>query len=110
MTQFDIWEYNFPEKGAMHPCVLISHPDRCSKAKYLNVLFCTSQRQSRQPHPFEVVLDSGDGLDGETFCDCSIMWVVQSRQLVKKRGRVTLDRRRAIRAVLRNIFLLLATD
>ncbi len=42
MTQFEVWDYAFPQKGGPHPCVLISHPDRCAKAKHVNVLFCTS--------------------------------------------------------------------
>ena len=83
--QFDIWDYNFPVKG-LHPVVLISHPDRCARAKHVNVLFCTSQRQSRQPYPYEVMLNSADGLNWETFCDCSIMWTVESGLLGARRG------------------------
>src|SRR5690242_9986844 len=109
MTQFEVWEYNFPGKGP-HPVVLISHPDRCARAKHVNVLFCTSQRQSRKAYAFEVMLDSNDGLDWETFCDCSIMWVVESVLLVRHRGIVTLERRRAIRSTLKDFFLLSETD
>src|SRR5205823_9024547 len=108
-AQFDIWEFNFPDRGP-HSVVLISHPDLCARAKHVNVLVCTSQRQSRQPYPFEVMLDTADGLSWETFCDCSIMWVVESAALSNQRGRVTLERRRAIRAKLRDMFLLYATD
>ena len=110
MNQFEIWEYNFPQKGGVHPCVLISHPDRCAKSKHLNILYCTSQRQSRQPLPYEVMLDVEDGLNWETFCDCSIIWVVERSSLSHKCGRVTLERRRALRAMLRDTFLLLASD
>lgn len=108
-TQFDVYEYNFPLKG-LHPVVLISHPDRCAKAKFINVLFCTSQRQSRQPYPFEVMLDPADGLSWETFCDCSIMWVVPSDQLTNRRGHVVPERRRAIRNKVRDVFRLAAMD
>ena len=77
MTQFDIWSFDFPNRG-VHPCVLISHPDRCARADVVNVLYCTTQRQSRQPHPFEVMLDPADGtgLNWESFCDCSLLWSV----------------------------------
>jgi hypothetical protein len=109
MNQFEIWDYNFPNKG-LHPVVLISHPDRCARAKHVNVLFCTSQRQSRPPHEFEVMLDKEGGLNWETFCDCSIMWVVETNSLSNRRGRVTVERRRAIRAMLRDMFLLSAID
>ena len=108
-VQFEVWDYNFPQKGP-HPVVLISHPDRCGRAKILNVLFCTSQRQSRRPYLFEVMLDTEDGLNWETFCDCSIMYAVNSDGLVNRRGRVILDRRNAIRDKLRDMFLLAARD
>jgi hypothetical protein len=108
--QFDVWRYVFSNKGGEHPVVLISHPDSCARQKYINVLFCTSQRQNRQPHPHEVMLNGADGMDWETFCDCSVLWVVESSQLFGKRGHVTLERRRAIRALVRDVFRLGATD
>jgi mRNA-degrading endonuclease toxin of MazEF toxin-antitoxin module len=107
--QFDIWHYPFPDKGP-HPVVLISHPDRCARSKYVNVLFCTSQRQSRKPYPFEIMLDAEDGLAWETFCDCSIIWVAEAKLMAQQCGRVTLARRNAIRDRLRDIFLLSARD
>ena len=107
--QFDVWRFNFPEKG-QHPVVLISHPDFCARAAVVNVLFCTSQRQSCRPRRHEIMLNSADGLDWETFCDCSIIYAVQSDQLYGRRGRVSLERRRAIRAKVRDIFRLQATD
>ncbi len=109
MTQFDIWTFNFPSKG-LHPCVLISHPDRCARAGVINVLYCTSQKQNRQPYPLEVVLDLEDGLNWETFCDCSILWSIERAGLSNQRGHVTLERRRSIRAKVRDLFLLNATD
>lgn len=108
--QFEVWRFVFEDKGGEHPVVLISHPDICARAKVVNVLFCTSQRQSRQPHPHEVLLNGADGMDCETFCDCSTLYAVKSTLLFGKRGRVTLERRRAIRARVRDLFLLNATD
>ena len=65
--QFDIWRFDFPERGE-HSVVLISHPDICAKASQVNALYCTSQRQSRAPHSFEVMLNGeekrGCGRDG----------------------------------------------
>jgi mRNA-degrading endonuclease toxin of MazEF toxin-antitoxin module len=108
--QFQVWRYVFTEKGGEHPCVLISHPDICARSKVVNVLFCTSQRQSRKPYDFEVMLNGADGLDWETFCDCSTVYAVRSSQLFGMRGRVTLERRRAIRGLIRDMFRLSATD
>jgi len=36
--QFDVWRFDFPEKGE-HLVVLISHPDRCARGALVNVLF-----------------------------------------------------------------------
>ena len=109
MTQFDILSFDFPKKGA-HPCVLISHPDRCARAEVVNVLYCTSQKQSRHPYPFEVLLNGADGFDWETFVDCSLLWSVEKAKLFQPRGRVTLERRREIRGKVRDLLRLHATD
>jgi mRNA-degrading endonuclease toxin of MazEF toxin-antitoxin module len=108
--QFDVWRYHFPEKGGEHPVVLISHPDICARAAVVNVLFCTSQRQSRRPRAHEVMLNGADGLDWETFCDCSCLYAVKTADLFGKRGHITLERRRQIRTLIRDIFLLSETD
>jgi mRNA-degrading endonuclease toxin of MazEF toxin-antitoxin module len=107
--QFDVWCFNFPDKGP-HSVVLVSHPDRCARGALVNVLYCTSQRQNRRPHPYEVMLNSADGFDWETFCDCSILYTVPNNGLFGKRGRVSLERRRAIRAKIRDLLRLSVTD
>jgi mRNA-degrading endonuclease toxin of MazEF toxin-antitoxin module len=106
---FEVWRFDFPDKGE-HPVVLISHPDRCARAKVVDVLYCTSQRQSREPYPFEVLLDREDGMDWETFCDCSIMYAVHTEKLYGRRGRVTQARRNAIRTKIKDVFRLNALD
>src|SRR5687767_14470380 len=108
--QFEVWTYNFQHRGGEHPVVLISHPDICARAAVVNVLFCTSQRQGRRAHPHEVLLNGADGMDWETFCDCSCLYAVKSAELSRKRGRVSLERRRQIRARIKEIFLLSAND
>jgi len=108
--QFDVWRFDFKDKGGEHPVVLISHPDICARAKVVNVLFCTSQRQSRRPYANEIMLDKTDGMDWETFCDCSAMYAVESALLFGKRGHVVLERRRTIRTLIKDMFLLHAID
>jgi len=105
---FEVWRFNFPGKGE-HPVVLIAHTDFCAQS-IVNVLYCTSQRQNRPPKPYEVMLNGADGMDWETFCDCSILWSVPAAGLFGKRGRVSLERRRVIRAKVRDVFRLAATD
>ena len=90
--------------------VLISHPDRCARGALVNVLYCTSQRQSRAPYPYEVLLNGTDGMDWETLCDCSILYTIPSAKLFGHRGRVSFERRRQIRAKVRDLLRLSATD
>ena len=106
--QFDVWRFDFPKKGE-HPVVILSHDDFCAGA-VVNVLYCTSQRQSRAAYPYEVMLNGADGMDWETFCDCSTLFSVPTAGLFGQRGRVSLERRRAIRARIRDVFRLNAAD
>ena len=106
--QFDVRRFNFPGRGE-HPVVIISHDDFCAGA-VVNVLYCTSQRQSRTPKPYEVLLNGTDGMDWETFCDCSTFFSVPSAALFNKRGHVSLERRRTLRSKIRDVFRLAAMD
>lgn len=106
--QFDVWRFNFPNRGE-HPVVIVSHDDFCSGA-VVNVLYCTSQRQNRAAKPYEVMLNGADGMDWESFCDCSTFFSVPTAGLFNQRGHVSLERRRAIRGKIRDVFRLAATD
>ena len=89
--QFQFWRFVFPEKGGEHPVVLISHPDICARGDVVNVLFCTTQRQSRPPKQYEVALDTADGMDWETLCNCTMIYAVKAAALFGKRGQVTFE-------------------
>ena len=107
--QFDIWRYQFPAKGE-HSVVLLSHPDICATATMVNVLYCTSQRQSRPPKTYEVMLNGADGFAWETFCNCAVIYLVPAAAPFGQRGRVSLERRLAIRSKVRGLFRLSAAD
>jgi len=107
--QWDIWTLDFPGRGE-HPAVLVSHPDRCARAAVVNVLYCTSQRQSRPVRENEVLLNSADGLDWETFCVCDHLYSIETNQLIEKRGHVSRERRRIIRRKIIQLYRLLADD
>lgn len=68
--QFQVWQYSFSERGE-HPCVIISHPDAATRSKWINVLNCTCQRQSRPPKPFEVLVNGRTGWTGKR------LWIVR---------------------------------
>ncbi len=59
---------------------------------------------------YEVVLDGEDGLNWETFCDCSILWSLDIARLNARRGHVILERRSTIRLFVREKLRLSATD
>jgi hypothetical protein len=70
-------------------------------------MVCINNSQS---HPYEVLLNGTDGMDWETFCDCSILYTIPSATLFGRRGRVSLERRRQHRTKVRDLLRLNATD
>lgn len=95
MKQWEIWTCDFAEAGP-HPAVVVSHPDRAARAPLVNVLIGSSQRASRPPRENEVLLNSADGLDGETLVKCDLMYLVEKERLYGRRGSVAVERRRAL--------------
>lgn len=109
-TQWDVAEFEFPPPVGAHPVVVISNPDRAAGAKVVNVLYCTTQRQSRPAGPDEVLLNGADGLDWETYCRCDHLFSVE-RDRLKPRpnaASVSLERRRQISAHIIRLFHLQA--
>jgi mRNA-degrading endonuclease toxin of MazEF toxin-antitoxin module len=60
------------------------------------VILCSTQRAVRKPEVHEIILDEADGLDWETLCKCDAVYAAPKTELVKRRGSVTAERRRAI--------------
>jgi hypothetical protein len=99
-TQWDIGTFDFPAPVGEHPIVIISNSERANRSKLVNVLYCTTQRQSRPPGPDEVLLNGADGLDWETYCRCDHIFSVE-RDLIRARSKpakVSVPRRRQIAA------------
>jgi hypothetical protein len=57
-----------------------------------------------------VLLNAADGMDWESFSDCSILYTLPAAKLFGRRGRVSFERRRQIRARVRDLLRLNATD
>lgn len=93
MKQWDIWTCDFAEAGP-HPAVIVSHPDRVSRAPLVNVLIGSSQKATRQPRENEVLLNGADGVDWETLVKCDLMYLVEKERLYRCRGSVVDVRRR----------------
>ena len=80
MKPWEIWNYSFPGAGE-HPAVIISHALRAERKQVVEVLLCVSQRGEAKPAPQEVVLNSEDGLDWQTFCRCDLIYSVPREDL-----------------------------
>lgn len=46
MKQFEVWRFNFPNKGE-HPVVILSHTDLCAQS-VVNVLYGTSPYEEQE--------------------------------------------------------------
>jgi mRNA-degrading endonuclease toxin of MazEF toxin-antitoxin module len=110
--QWDIGSFEFPAPVGEHPVVIISNPDRAARAKLVNVLYCTTQRQSRPAGPDEVLLNSADGLDWESYCRCDHIFSVERDRLRMraKPARVSAQRQRQIASRLIELFKLQSFD
>src|SRR5208282_205545 len=95
MKPWDIYTWEFPGVEA-HPAVILGTETRLANKPKVNVLFCSTQRAIRGAEAIEVMLDEADGLDWETLCKCDLIFAAPEEQLTRKRGAVTLERRRQI--------------
>ncbi len=95
MKPWDIYTWEFPGADA-HPAVILGTETRIANKPKLNVLFCSSKRASREAEVLEIILDEADGLDWQTLCKCDLIFAVPKDQLTRKRGTVSLERRKQI--------------
>jgi hypothetical protein len=92
------WEIWTGEIYGPHPVVLISCQPRIDAKQEVVVLKCTSMKpaMARAAKENETVLDEADGLDWKTLCRCDLMFTVAKATLTRRRGVVTVERRRDI--------------
>ena len=95
MKPWEVWTWRFPDAGE-HPAVILGTEERTRLRPRVSVLLCSTQRATRKPELHEVLLDEADGLDWDTLCKCDLVYAVAKNELVKRRGFVTAERRRAI--------------
>jgi hypothetical protein len=94
VNAWEIWTFD-PGYGD-HPAVVISAQDRVARKPLVEILLCSTQRAPRPSTAGEVILDSADGLDWETFCKCDLVYAVERGLLHSPRGEVTTAHRREI--------------
>lgn len=95
MSPWEVWTWRFHGAGE-HPAVVLSTEERLRLKPRVCVLLCSTQRATRRPEVHEVILDEADGLDRATLCECDVVYAVAKSELVKRRGSVIPERRRAI--------------
>lgn len=93
---WDVWDYEFA--WGTHPAVVVSNAVRCDRKPEIVVLTCRTMRANteRDPYENEALLDAEDGLDWKTLCRCDLLFTIDKAMLSKRRGRVTIERRRDI--------------
>jgi mRNA-degrading endonuclease toxin of MazEF toxin-antitoxin module len=95
MKAWDIWT---GDVYGPHPVVLISCQARIDAKPEVMVLKCTTMQpaKARAAKENEALLDEADGLDWKTLCRCDLLFALPKATLTKRRGSVTLERRREI--------------
>ena len=99
MHQWDIVRVrlNANDRDA-HPAVVISCEEDCQDPEFLrvNVLYGSKKAPAEGVQPWQVVLNSADGLDFRTAVDCGVVYLVNKRDCSPAIGAVTFERRRLI--------------
>jgi mRNA-degrading endonuclease toxin of MazEF toxin-antitoxin module len=95
MKPWEVWTWRFPDAGE-HPAVILGTEERVKLKPHVCVVLCSTQRAGRRAELHEVILDQADGLNWETLCKCDVVYAAPKSELVRHRGTVTQERRRAI--------------
>jgi hypothetical protein len=93
--------------GTEHPVVVLT-PDPMQFKEYLSLLACSSRRATREPWPYEVILDEADGLDWPTVCKLAPILAIKPDEIESRRGQVVPERRREIGEKMVRLFGLFA--
>src|SRR6266705_1555129 len=95
MKPWEVWTWKFPDADE-HAAVVLGTEERVRLKPRVCVLLCSTQRATRNAELHEVILDKADGLEWETLCKCDVVYAAAKGELIKRRGSVSVERRRAI--------------
>lgn len=104
VRQWEIWKAR-PEGFAQdHWFVILSGEERLQAAKYaqINGLGCFSLRGS--PQSTDVRLNSADGFQAATVCQCDLIYLLSKNLLHSNLGSVSYERQQAIKRKLIEVF------
>ncbi len=108
MLQWEIYDCPHPSAENPHPCVILSPTSLADDpaVPFINVLACTSLRPADRVRSSEVRLNGADELSGPTVVRCNLILAFRKAVVGAKRGRVSLERQRAIKRKLGEIYKL----
>lgn len=97
MKQWEIWKFRalgFPQD---HWFVVISPDERLASQRLhqVNGLACFTLHGD--PSPAEVRLNSADGFDHATVCQCDLLFILDKAQARSRIGQVSFERQQAIK-------------
>jgi len=99
VRQWDIVRFRIrPQDSEFHPGVVVSGEEWCASnlTTNLNVLACTKRVPAVAVRPYQVMLNSADGLEFPSAVDCRFFHIVAKAGVHEVIGRVSAERRRAI--------------
>ena len=94
MKAWEVWDYEFP--FGVHPAIIVFSSRRVEFKPDVVVLKCSSQRATREAVGLEAIVDEADGMDWKTVVQCDVFFTVAKARLSRRRGQVTVERRRDI--------------
>jgi hypothetical protein len=108
MTQWEIYDYPFPDPIGLHPVIVLSPSEIAENPDVLdvNVFMVVSLRAARPLKKFEVALNGADGLDNLSAAKVLPIYFVKKSDLGRKRGFVTRIRQQILTAKIREAYRL----
>jgi len=106
MRQWEIWKARPPGFERDHWFVLISPQERLDSPRHVQVngLACFTLRGS--PLKTDVRLNSADGFEAATVCQCDLLYFLTKSQLHEQLGSVCWERQQLIKARVKEVFRL----
>ena len=106
LRPFEVWKARPHGFEKDHWFVIISGQERLDSPRHpqANGLACYTLRG--EPLPTDVRLNTADGFEAPTVCQCDFVFPLQKSGLSASRGVVSWERQQAIKAKLKEVFRL----
>ena len=106
VRQWQIWKCRPPGFEREHWFVILSGQERLDHPQRLQVNGLACYKLQGDPKKLDVRLNSADGFDGPTVCQCDFIFALDRRKLHSSLGSVTWERQQAIKSRLKEVFRL----